>query len=508
MSEQDRAFDQMLEETLTELPLPEPTVKQINPWKRPMGYIAWGFALITVHFELLHLELIMPMVGMLLFYFGTRILREENRWFRAAWIMAALHALYFGGSLVLLTQPPVEWVMLILQIGGMALQLAMLLVLRAGVREVYRAAGKKPDSDPLLWAFFWLLAVVAVGHSPLAHSWLAAVPVLVAYGAIVWAMWRLGGLLGNTGYYLHDAPVRLRGAVISVLYVAGTAALVALGCVNANHLILQAEPYEPVPTAAYAGVPVAEFPSEFPEETESAMIYVERGIPEETLAMLSEEEIALFRDAIWIESWRELLMFDPEVHRHQAERTPSHIIAWETYSPGRRNLVATTTYAVMPDRRVYLVYAFQWQDGTPVWQDGIQVASTDQRYGTSACLNSALFYEKEGKSWTAPLPRWNEERLSGALSFPFGAEHQRGYVLCRVDYKENVLLNNASLSYYQMRSPLHLPFIRVEEMEHGGWINPPNEVSQVAMILIHDHVAEYEANLRELQQYYADLIVN
>ena len=49
MSEQDRAFDQMLEETLTELPLPEPTVKQINPWKRPMGYIAWGFALITVH---------------------------------------------------------------------------------------------------------------------------------------------------------------------------------------------------------------------------------------------------------------------------------------------------------------------------------------------------------------------------------------------------------------------------------------------------------------------------
>ena len=155
-----------------------------------------------------------------------------------------------------------------------------------GLRRVYEQAGVAPEGDPLRSAVVWQLMCVALALSPLSHSWLAGIPMLVAFVVIVKAMFRISDGLGDAGYCLTAAPVQVSGKRFGWCYVALCAALVVGGSLWVNHPRLDAQPR---PT---------------PEMAAERQALAALGMPENVAADLSDEHVAVLEGALYVKAFR------------------------------------------------------------------------------------------------------------------------------------------------------------------------------------------------------------
>lgn len=194
------------------------------PWRKPIGLICWGLALITITLDLLGLDIILPAVGTVLLWLGLRPLRRENGAFRFAYACATVYAvLRLAG--VLLQATPMdgclaeligrEWVtatgsvplyhvlrtvlvqtVLVLAVGG----------LWQGLKGVSIRAGQEPRTAAagglaILEALLILLALLGL------EGWLLVGPVMLVWICLVVGLYKLSKSLDRVGYALRPAPM-------------------------------------------------------------------------------------------------------------------------------------------------------------------------------------------------------------------------------------------------------------------------------------------------------------
>ena len=82
----DRELDRMLEEELTTVPPPGDQLIEITPWRRAIARLIGGSAMVL--FAMTPLGYLMNVAGVLLMMLGFRMLRRENRWFTAGWLLS------------------------------------------------------------------------------------------------------------------------------------------------------------------------------------------------------------------------------------------------------------------------------------------------------------------------------------------------------------------------------------------------------------------------------------
>ena len=80
---EENGFDSWLESSVPEI-LPDEIVKQVTPWKKAMGQVLAGFVMTSLSLDIFYLDIILPAVGYLFFFWGFSAVFRENRWFRAA----------------------------------------------------------------------------------------------------------------------------------------------------------------------------------------------------------------------------------------------------------------------------------------------------------------------------------------------------------------------------------------------------------------------------------------
>ena len=85
----DMDFEEMLIESMPEMP-PADISHTVTPWRKAMNMILWGMGLTTVTFNFLLLQYILPTIGILLMVMGFQMLRSENKWFKASFIVSIL----------------------------------------------------------------------------------------------------------------------------------------------------------------------------------------------------------------------------------------------------------------------------------------------------------------------------------------------------------------------------------------------------------------------------------
>ena len=219
----DLRFDALLTEDLSALPPGDNDLA--NPWEGPIQRIALGLALTTLHLNFLWLEYILPTVGTLLLFLGFRSLRRENRWFTAAWFLSGLKMA--GQALSLLEAatpwqaPAVEtrapWVIVL----TVCLQSGFFLLFRQALRKVFQKAGVAQEKDPLLGMAVWTVVVAFLAVSPLSQSWLAFLPTIAFYIYLCRSLYDLPDNLGDAGYALVDAPVRVSDRTVRLWYLLG-----------------------------------------------------------------------------------------------------------------------------------------------------------------------------------------------------------------------------------------------------------------------------------------------
>ena len=457
--EQDR-LDEMIEQGLGEIVPGEGVVEEVNPWREPIGRIAAGMALTGITLNFLYLQYLLPTLGAALQYLGFRTLRRSGPAFRIAWGLSLVELLWHAVWLMLSASP---WRLegmtaYALGLAGMAVQIARLLLLRAGLQDVCRRAEVEPQGDPLRAAVIWQVLIAVLAFSPLAQSWLAAIPMLIAFVLIIRSLVRVGGSLGGAGYCFVNAPVRVSSGVMKWGYLLGCFALVLLTSTVVNHPRLDAQPV----------------PAQGEAETRQAL--AELGLPEEVLADLSDEHVRALEGALRVDVQQEMMSFysstttETQKADADANRLCSYII-----------------YIELPDSRMAVLNWFAWQQGGAHWGDAVMLGWQDTYEYLTGQIGGALLYEKNGQAYTAPIPRLNNgvvtttdwfsgiqsyPRITGTVSYPFGAQNQRGYVLYILQLRDlnvvGITRGNTWITYRHRLQPFSLPYQTPAELT-SGW---------------------------------------
>ena len=457
--EQDR-LDEMIEQGLGEIVPGEGVVEEVNPWREPIGRIAAGMALTGITLNFLYLQYLLPTLGAALQYLGFRTLRRSGPAFRIAWGLSLVELVWHAVWLMLSASP---WRLegmtaYALGLAGMAVQIARLLLLRAGLRDVCRRAEVEPKGDPLRAAVIWQVLIAVLAFSPLAQSWLAAIPMLIAFVLIIQSLERVGGSLGGAGYCFVDAPVRVSSGVMKWGYLLGCFALVLLTSTVVNHPRLDAQPV----------------PAQGEAETRQAL--AELGLPEEVLADLSDEHVRALEGAFRVDVQQEMMSFysstTTEIQKADADAD---------------RLCAYIIYIELPGSRMAVLNYFDWQQGGAYWGDAVMLGWQDTYEYLTGQIGGALLYEKNGQAYTAPIPRLNNgvvtttdwfsgiqsyPRITGTVSYPFGAQNQRGYVLYILQLRDlnvvGITRGNTWITYRHRLQPFSLPYQTPAELT-SGW---------------------------------------
>lgn len=457
--EQDR-LDEMIEQGLGEIVPGEGVVEEVNPWREPIGRIAAGMALTGITLNFLYLQYLLPTLGAALQYLGFRTLRRSGPAFRIAWGLSLVELVWHAVWLMLSASP---WRLegmtaYALGLAGMAVQIARLLLLRAGLRDVCRRAEVEPQGDPLRAAVIWQVLIAVLAFSPLAQSWLAAIPMIIAFVLIIQSLERVGGSLGGAGYCFVNAPVRVSSGVMKWGYLLGCFALVLLTSTVVNHPRLDAQPV----------------PAQGEAETRQAL--AELGLPENVLADLSDEHVRALEGALRVDVQQEMMSFysstttETQKADADANRLCSYII-----------------YIELPDSRMAVLNYFDWQQGGAYWGDAVMLGWQDTYEYLTGQIGGALLYEKNGQAYTAPIPRLNNgvvtttdwfsgiqsyPRITGTVSYPFGAQNQRGYVLYILQLRDlnvvGITRGNTWITYRHRLQPFSLPYQTPAELT-SGW---------------------------------------
>jgi len=135
MSEKDYNFDKRMIEHLSYVTPPEEEIRKTNPWSKPIGFITWGFILTTFKLNFLYLQYILPTIGIILIFLGFRSLRNENKFFKIAWILSILKLLLQLIDLIWVSTPLniMDYPQLVIGTLMFPFQISMFLVFRAAL---------------------------------------------------------------------------------------------------------------------------------------------------------------------------------------------------------------------------------------------------------------------------------------------------------------------------------------------------------------------------------------
>ena len=448
-------FDLLLYEGASRLPPDLPGAEPPRPWKKPLGRICWGLALITVTLNFLYLNDILPAVGTVMLWLGLRSLRRQNGGFSFAFVCATLYAVFRFACLAAAATPlelrlaelnGMDWhnlrgvtssyyilraavsqLLLVLAVGG----------LWRGLKQVFRDAGQTPKTASagalvILEALFFPLAAIGL------TGWLLVGPILLIWVLLLRSLYKLSRSLDEAGYALVPAPVRLSN---------GRAAALWLGVPLLAVAVL---PF------LFARLPVrAETPAYGPSDSQSELRVrlLELGFPETLLYHLGDAPLSRFKGAYGV--------------------TVDGAFGADIKAPGGDGGLpgfGTVEVAVRDDRygfrAVYLAW-FRWEPSEARYTEGIRIAPDLQSVTLrSTCPEGWLKWHEDGKFHTAPLTfRFHSDSFwTGAYYADFSLPEDGGTVYGYVFWEsipvlpDDIAIYNYSITCAHRLSPWHYPY--------------------------------------------------
>ncbi len=406
-------MDDRLDELMEEL-APDAQDLEVDPWRRPIRLILWGILLTTVTLNFLNLDMLLPGVGLVLMCLGFRPLRRENGGFRVCWALSILRLLFaVAVDCVLATPFDVEGLTLLLYIPSVLLQLTQMFALRAGLAHVFDRAGAERRLKGMNLLLVMQILVAALGLLGVGNMGILGLLLLLLYVGIVVTLFKLPKALGDTGYALRNAPVRLGDLPAAAVALTAFALLVA--------------------GSYYAGIAMRVPASEPFAPNETAL-----PLPAEMAELLTPAEAALFEDAVDIQyKFRE-----PET------------------MPDGTKIQFCTAVAELSEQRLLIFHYFHYLEGGPKYSDGFDswMSARFTRWVRpdtgSAQPTGSVVYERDGQTRRAPIRDleggyavthgilWDDagDRVFGNVYAPPDAENVRGYVLYMVRAQTNTAL--------------------------------------------------------------------
>jgi len=283
MNERWDEFDCSLASSLSDLPPSEELIQAATPFRDAVSRIVSGLILTSFTLNLWYLQYLLPTVGSVLLYLGFRSLRNNNRWFRLAWLASAYLLLKQFCTLVLLAAPCGGRLPDTLLFLNIALTLGLYFCFYLGFAQAAGEVGQPAACKPALAAAVWRTVLVLIALLLPGAGWLVSLPMIAAFVCVIRSLLRVSEDMEGWGYAVRAAPVHVSGGRLAAVYLGLLAAAVLACAVWANHPGMVSSPLPETPSAEASAV---------------AERLTGLGFPEELLSRLPEEEILRLKDAL------------------------------------------------------------------------------------------------------------------------------------------------------------------------------------------------------------------
>lgn len=462
----DRRFDQDLDALLTEslsVP-PEDVLRGVTPWRRAMNRILWGLVLGSFTLNFWGLNYLLPALGHILILLGLRVLRRENRCFRAWWYALLVQTGLYAFRIIHMAAP--GWqefdktsLGMALTGAGLTLEFLQFFCLWLGLRQVRRGAGLPPGAGSALGLLVFnaiLLALIGMGLTQI--SWFFFAVMLIVYLCIIRGLFRLSRELDEAGYTVRPAPVRIPdlalGLGLAGLLLAGVA-VVSLTC---SRLPMDWQPVDP---AEHSGL------------TEIETRLLELGFPEEVLSDLTPEDIRDCEGAIRVEVDRE---------RH------SLTMSWDVSTPKPLTLTHIAVELAGERETWRIFHHFSWETGTKFYgSEAFQLWTiydhTAEGWSKLAGPAGRLLYDRDGATFWSPYHSLGVETYTtnsmffgvqtssdpmASFSFPWNGEHCRGYVTYAAEEVQDGWILDSWINYVHQQARSAYPAQTAREWQMSG----------------------------------------
>lgn len=183
---------------------------------------------------------------------------------------------------------------------------------------------------------------------------------------------------------------------------------------------------------------------------------IDKGVPIEIVKDIEDEDISKLKNLINIETFSEDLKFNSILNDFGID------------------VQVTTIFFELYGNEMYAIEYFNWGEEGPYWQDGFDISNTRPL----KVINGRLLYEKDGVNYSAEIPRLNggmvtsrdifgderqEEKITGAINYPYKSQKQRGYIFYKIDITQESLAGTNIVNYMHYNHPFRIPYTEPEK---------------------------------------------
>lgn len=440
----DQMLDELIGEALPELP-PDDIAREVTPWRKSMGRVLTGMVLVTVQFNFLLLQYILPAAGVILMLLGYRQLRRENKWFRLGYVLSWITMLRTFASLIINTTIYSEKLTGAV-IGADALRdplvLASLTVsvlsyaaFYKGFRAVQDKAGAE-DHSALTLLMVWYAALLGLSLIGFQGGLVIGIIIVALYAVVIKGVIALTDELDAAGYCIRPAPVRIADSHLTIALLAVLAAGMICGGVFFSRYPMQ---WEPAGGAAQTNA--ADAASQAQTEEIRARL-VDLGLPEALAADLDDETLLAMDDASEVITVKEHgvpLEAQPQTTAKTSWGSSYTYTTWGPPIPA----VSCANYAVRrgDGENWMLIYSFRWPDEKALYGTAMMRTDISEWMWTLTGTYGRVLYDKAGESYSAPMYSINTDppvftqqwRTSAEFSLPRKAAGRRGYMAFEIE---------------------------------------------------------------------------
>ena len=252
--DENREFDHMLAQDLSQLAPPDDVLKKVNPWSAAFHKILWGIGLthIIVPIPIFLVPGFFHLLGTLMLLAGFCAVRRENRWFRLCWYLSLWRTAGATFALLLTASgyPLSNWLTIFLELLISTIPfIAQYICLAYAILAVYRKAGQFPATNaalqlPIFCLLFILLAVIQFLYQeiiPATSLYSALVFLLILFvglGLLAFlfrlmeGLWQTAQSLDCIGYAITPVSARWPAKWFILIYL-----LVAALCTGICHIL-------------------------------------------------------------------------------------------------------------------------------------------------------------------------------------------------------------------------------------------------------------------------------
>lgn len=497
----DREFDMFLEEIVEE-PSASDMSKDINPWRKAMNRVLWGTGLTTLTLNFLNLDMILPAIGLVLLLLGYRTLRNENGWFKTAYIISAVRSVWFCISVffqstVLMEESGVSTFLAVGTYIWLIPAFIGLLSLRNGIRSVQKKAGLPPHGGTGLLIWYLVILLLAFINFEGFALWI----LMIAYGFILRGLYKLSKELTEAGYTVSTSPVKVSDKAVAITYVSILLVLIAAGYLFFSHYPMQWSHAEATHSEQTAAV----------EED-----LMELGFPETILQDMTDEEILACEGAAFVLVHNR----DYDIEQDRGIGTQEEIDGGKraliTPDQGEAHLRFTFIGVKFSDEREHwkLIHHFEWlTDVDFCGTEAIQMWPSNRSGGwtMSTDVTGRLLYEKDGETHIADyhsldevsyqktgllagmIGQYDNHDVFATFSLPNEGSRQRGYLMYDILEMQDGYIVDSWFNYIHQRDQFQFPVKTAMEFEMTSTFGSrtPFQVIQSALqFTTHDEIPE------------------